>query len=318
MSMRLLQPFIDLLPQYPDYPTDRLDILRQLDLDERIPVALAYELLELAVRDTGDIDVGLKAGRRVELGDHGALDFAMHSAATQYEAVGIASRYMRLLSDAIEVRLEIDGDLAIVRLDSRVPVPRAAIDFQASCLHSSRTRSSPRWVDDLEWWFPHPRPADTREYERTFKTARVRFSAPCFGYAFPRELLYARMPDAHPKLNSVLRGHIEMLLAELPQTSNITETVRELIMEDLAVGTPNLAQVARRLQLGRRTLARRLESEGVTFSTLLEDTRRRVGLRYVARTQLQFSEITLLLGFSEVATFYRAFRRWTQQTPLAY
>ncbi|HEY2732822.1 MAG TPA: AraC family transcriptional regulator ligand-binding domain-containing protein, partial [Polyangiales bacterium] len=193
LSVRLLQPFLYLLPQYPDYPAERLDVLRELDVDERIPVSLAYELLELAVRDTGDVDVGLKAGRLVELGDHGALDFAMHSAATHADAIAIASRYMRLLSDALEVRLEVDDGLAIVRLDSRVPVPRAAADFQASCLHSSRIRSSPRWLDDLEWWFPHARPADTSEYERTFMTARVRFSAPCFGYAFPGELLYTRM-----------------------------------------------------------------------------------------------------------------------------
>jgi AraC-like DNA-binding protein len=33
---------------------------------------------------------------------------------------------------------------------------------------------------------------------------------------------------------------------------------------------------------------------------------------------MALSEVAFLLGFSEVAAFHRAFRRWTSQTPLEY
>ena len=67
-----------------------------------------------------------------------------------------------------------------------------------------------------------------------------------------------------------------------------------------------------------RTLARRLETEGTTFRELVDDVRRQLALEHVARRTASFSEITDQLGFSHVAAFHRAFRRWTGQTPLEY
>ena len=65
-------------------------------------------------------------------------------------------------------------------------------------------------------------------------------------------------------------------------------------------------------------LARKLEDEGATFKELLDDLRRRMALRYVLASDIDLSEITFLLGFSQVPAFHRAFKRWTGRTPLEY
>ena len=90
------------------------------------------------------------------------------------------------------------------------------------------------------------------------------------------------------------------------------------MMNGVASGTATLADVASALHLSERTLARKLEHEGTSFKNLLEDLRRRLALRYVGDSDLAFSEIAFLLGFSQVAAFHRAFKRWTDQTPLEY
>jgi AraC-like DNA-binding protein len=46
--------------------------------------------------------------------------------------------------------------------------------------------------------------------------------------------------------------------------------------------------------------------------------RRSLALRYLEKGELSMSEISFLLGFSEVAGFYRAFHRWEGRTPLQY
>jgi AraC-like DNA-binding protein len=318
ISTRLLFPFARVLTNHPAVRAGALEEIRTLDPDSRIPVSRAHELLAQALERTRDPDLGLKAGRHASPADYGVLHYAIQSASTLEEAIQAAHRFMRLLTDATDYRLELDGDRALVRLDSKVPLPRAAADYQASLTHTLQLGPSAAKIPGLEWWFQHDRPADTSEYERTFAPAAVRFSAPAFGYVFDKAFLTVALPQADANLNQIVRKHAELLLAELPRTRNVTEAVRELIVKELASGQPTAAQVAVRLRMNQRTLARRLQSEGTTFSALFDDLRRGLALRYLLRSDLRISEVVFLLGFSEVATFYRAFRRWTGQTPVEY
>ncbi|MGH6874532.1 MAG: helix-turn-helix domain-containing protein, partial [Aestuariivirgaceae bacterium] len=46
--------------------------------------------------------------------------------------------------------------------------------------------------------------------------------------------------------------------------------------------------------------------------------RRDLALSYMKQRQLPLSEIALLLGYSELSAFSRAFRRWTGRSPRAF
>jgi AraC-like DNA-binding protein len=74
--------------------------------------------------------------------------------------------------------------------------------------------------------------------------------------------------------------------------------------------------VAARLGLTSRSLQRRLTDEGTTFATVREDVRRELARRYLTEG-LPIADISFLLGFSEPSAFFRAFKRWTGETPLA-
>ena len=51
---------------------------------------------------------------------------------------------------------------------------------------------------------------------------------------------------------------------------------------------------------------------------MVEDVRRDLALSYLRQRQLPFSEIAMLLGYSELSAFSRAFRRWTGASPRTY
>jgi AraC-like DNA-binding protein len=70
--------------------------------------------------------------------------------------------------------------------------------------------------------------------------------------------------------------------------------------------------------MSRRTLARRLEQEHTTFDAEFDAVRRRIALEAVLDAKVPLSAVAFLAGFSHVESFYRAFRRWTSTTPLAY
>jgi AraC-like DNA-binding protein len=110
----------------------------------------------------------------------------------------------------------------------------------------------------------------------------------------------------------------EERLAELPEAAATTQRVRVLASRELSGGEPTAEHVASLLHMSRRTLARRLEQEGTSFRSIMDDLRRGLAERYLALDDLGMSEIAVLLGFSDPAAFHRAFRRWCGQSPSEY
>ena len=67
--------------------------------------------------------------------------------------------------------------------------------------------------------------------------------------------------------------------------------------------------------MSRRTLARRLAAEGLTFRKVLDDLRFDLTKRYLREEDLPISEIAWLLGYRETSALSHAFKRWTGRTP---
>lgn len=64
-----------------------------------------------------------------------------------------------------------------------------------------------------------------------------------------------------------------------------------------------------------RTLQRRIVNEGKTFRELLVHVRQELVREYLSQPGIQIDEIAFLLGYKDVASFYRAFRAWEGTTP---
>ena len=66
-----------------------------------------------------------------------------------------------------------------------------------------------------------------------------------------------------------------------------------------------------------RALQKRLEAEGMVFSDLLRDIRRRLAEKYL-RENYSVEQITYLLGFSEPSVFRKSFKKWLGVTRREY
>lgn len=89
-------------------------------------------------------------------------------------------------------------------------------------------------------------------------------------------------------------------------------------LEDVAGledGTSSIGDVAKRLATSSRTLQRRLAEIGTSHADLLDETRTELARRYLGERSLSIPEVAFLLGYADVPTFHRAFKRWTQRTP---
>jgi AraC-like DNA-binding protein len=76
-------------------------------------------------------------------------------------------------------------------------------------------------------------------------------------------------------------------------------------------------EIARKLGVSQRTLARRLSSEGLTFASVLQRLKSDLAKRHLADETLSISEIAWLFGYQDVSAFTHAFKRWTGKAPRA-
>jgi AraC-like DNA-binding protein len=316
-SARLLKPFITLLTQ-PVGCSGKPESQQGLgDPDERIPIHSVHAWLAAAIEKTQDPLIGVRAGALMASGDAGVIDYVLDSASTVADALDVTSRYMRLVNDAVDCRLEVDGSRVLFRMDARIATPPAAEDFMLASFFTSHA-----WlkrIPDLEFWFRHAAPHSLLEHRRTFGATSCRFGAPCSGVTFSRIHLQQRLERADPNLHAITRRLADILLAELPPESALfSDRVRALVARELATPRLSTSWVARRMRMSARTLARRLEAENTTFFALLDDARRDRAMRLMEDRGLTLTEIAFVLGFAHVASFHRAFRRWTGRTPADY
>jgi len=161
----------------------------------------------------------------------------------------------------------------------------------------------------------HARSEGLAEYNRFFG-CRTEFAAPCDAVVFQDE--YRRLPvvSADPHLSDILVHYCEETLASRKRArGSFRVRVENVIAPLLPHGKPRTSDVAGKLHLSPRTLARRLADEDLSFASVLEEMRRDLAMCYLEDAKLSISQVAWLLGFQEASAFTHAFRRWTGRTP---
>lgn len=125
-----------------------------------------------------------------------------------------------------------------------------------------------------------------------------------------------RQPD--PVLLNLMEEQVEVALAGLPDSGDLTELTRRVVRQMARHGVPELEQVAAELRLSPRVFYRRLAERGQQFRQLRDDTLRQLAEHHLADTRLALVDVSALLGYTEQSAFSRAFKRWSGQTPQAW
>jgi AraC-like DNA-binding protein len=82
--------------------------------------------------------------------------------------------------------------------------------------------------------------------------------------------------------------------------------------------TPSLDWAADVAGVSSRTLRRRLDAIGLSWSGLIAQTRFNTARRLLETNDLEIRDVAREVGYSDPANFTRAFRRWTGESPSAY
>ena len=160
----------------------------------------------------------------------------------------------------------------------------------------------------------HAEPSYRAEYDRIFR-APVVFRSDRNALLTDDSWMALSPPSPSRPVLEVLKAHSETLLEKLESLKSTRGRVEDLVTPLLPGGEATMGAIATRMGLSRQSLFRKLRAEGVTFEEVLDDLRHTLALRYLNGEGLSVKEVAFRLGFSEPASFSRAFKRWTGTSP---
>ncbi|MFO8141193.1 MAG: AraC family transcriptional regulator [Marinobacter sp.] len=287
---------------------------------ERWPIDDITRLWHGAERCTGDPGFGLRVGAEFTPMSISGVGLALQSAATLREAVVMGQRFQRLISDGGRFQVLAgesntwlvyhprQGQLAFS--PHQIEAVLAAVVGFASWVTGTR-------MEPVRVQFSQPRLGPLQGYRAAFHCP-VDFEQAFSGVLMDNTVLDQALPQADPQLAQVHKRYTRARLAALSMNSASVPELRRWLAARLGPVLPRRADAAEVLGISERTLARRLRTQGQTFDDLLDDVRRERALQAVTETAAAMPEIAESLGFAEVSTFYRAFRRWTGLPPVRW
>jgi AraC-like DNA-binding protein len=272
---------------------------------------------ELAKR-AGDSLFGFRAALDGARGHYGVIEYLVRNAPDVRAIIGHVVRFGR----TINAQMRFEFDPATGRVMQTIPgAPEClgkhgneyALSYQMKIAREAAGHPfAPSAV-----WFAHARAGADDELVRFFGTTSVTYRAGYNGLEFSPDVLALPISSADPALLELLADRARETVAGFQDTTDL-DVLRRAISDSLGSGEITAEHLARRLGVSERTLHRRLEEEGTSLRTIVDEIRHFLALSYLGETERTVDDVGLLLGYSDARAFSRAFRRWTGTTPLAH
>jgi AraC-like DNA-binding protein len=287
--------------------------------DARIPIDTYLLIQDEAAVYVDDPYFGLHMGEYAKAGSWSILGYLMMNCASLGEAFEKSTRYQRIIGNLIEGGGRVEGDRITVTLHTPPHAPEMSRHcFEATLSSSVRLMRTLTGSDlsPLQVTFEHAAPESTAEYERVFRCP-VRFDHEETSFTLDFAMLQTPILFANPDLLAYFEDYAQTFLTQLESKREYTRAVAKIILSRMDDERLSVQKVANELAVSVRTLQLKLKDEGVAFSELHRDIRRRLAMQYL-RQNYSVEDITYLLGYSEPSVFRKAFKRWSGLTPGQY
>lgn len=282
-------------------------------------------LLTLIIEQSGNHGLGFEIGLRLSPTVHGHLGQAMLCCATLKDALDIASQFWQLRERLIQFHFSEHGDVGVVHLHTELVYPEPLRSLHFDCMVAMFYRMTQILTCSLtpigEIWLDYPEPdyfESSSAQQCQYQLPMLRYNMPSCQYRVPLELMNLPLVMANPEA-------LKHAIAQCEREQNLTQQQRGQFLKTVTErlqrqenGYASPEQIVNDLHLSLRTFRRRLQQEGSSYQTLLEEIKKRDALQLLEDRRLAIQQISSLLGYGNPANFSRIFRQWTGKTPSEY
>ena len=308
--------------------------------DQRIAFSQQEQLWQELAAASKQGNFGLQVGQKSEPGSFNILGMIAMSSANLTEAFTHIQYYQNIVGAGGVIQSLPNNNSTQIRyspLHAGLPITHQRV---AALLAS--------WVKMAHWLLPNftiqkvsftaDTPCKRADYDELFD-CEVLFNQPHNQMQLSSEIMTAPMLQANSSLCEMLSQKAATTLQEIKagdsafeqafnpglgsflqtvEADSVTEKVARLIGATLIEGEPDKTQLASALHMSPRSLQRKLSDEKTTFQSLLNALRLHMAQYHLQEKKWSTIEIAYMLGFSEPANFYRAFKKWVGETPGQY
>jgi len=274
-------------------------------------IRLALEALALPT-------AGLVVGMRYNLAIFGVLGLAAACAPTMRELFHSVPTWPELSWGAIELTVWRTGDEEYVAFHENADVGdlgRFFVERDTAATLALFRQNLGSALNPLQVSFRYPAPPDIGPYARYYRCP-VSFDAQANQIHFPKRVWDMPPPQANAMSYRFYANQCQRLSAVMQEPLAYADVVRSRLRASTPI--PALPEVVSALHLTQRTLQRRLDEEGTSYSALLAEVRLERATELMRRSGLQNDEIARALGFDDASAFSRAFKSWTGVSPRQY
>jgi len=276
--------------------------------DMLLPADSVNRLLELSAQRTGRSDFGFRASLARGLPDLGMLTLLLREEATLGDAMGTLADNIHLHGNSTFIQTDADTRTPIVSF--RIETSVAGVQATEFC--GCGLVMLIRWLVGAEWnpaamYFSHSKPIHTTLQQRFYRS-ELNYDQLISGVVFSSADWNRRISSVPDVLRRRAR---ELIAIEAKCTSpTFEEAVGRVITRLLPEDCCTVASVSAELGVDRRTLSRRLEQKGLSYSSLLSQVRSEIAINQLSGGNVPLTDVAQAVGFCSLSTF----SRWFQKT----
>ncbi|MEN8320022.1 AraC family transcriptional regulator [Acinetobacter junii] len=266
-----------------------------------------------------DIPLGIEAGFRHHITTFGAFGFGILSSASARAALNLAFKYLRLTCTYCRLEIVEEGDKTFfLATHDELPadIRRFLVERDCITVLSLQREILPMQLPIISLDIAFP-PAVYADKLNELTGYVIKFDQPRTCIVIESQLLDLPLPQADPYILARYEAECQQLLARRDTMSSYARQIRDhLLMQ--SVHFPVIKDMAQQMGVNTKTLQRRLANEGTSYKAIVDNVREDLATDLLNTKNLSMDEIAELLGYSEVSSFARAFKRWKGVYPFQF
>jgi len=285
-------------------------------------VELVFALWKKALESTGDKYLGLHIGNEISPSMLGLVGYLMQNSPTALDAYKAFVEHQRKVSGWFSYELHInDNEVSLIVILHPVWLKASpATAFHGLSMALAGTLNVIQMVSSVrivplyaELIFPGR--GMIAEYENVLN-CRVFFSREKNRIVFRKSDLIAPVLNYDQSLHALFNKLLKNKDKEAKKELTLSERLQEIIVNDFKGQAPPIEIIASYLNQSVRSLQRKLKANGISYRLISKESKKRLAINILENSNAKIADVAKVLGYSEVASFRKAFKTWTNTTPI--